>query len=160
MSKNKFILVFSCLSLLIGCSQEQKINNITYNYSMESIGNFKIELKLNPDTSYVIHRSNQYFDKFDGNYRSIEKHGKLSKNEYDKFRALIHSSKIHKMKDSYGFSDEMKTDNSIIYYLELIQNKQHKFVTINSKAEDKFSDSFVKLIEYTNDFINKEINSN
>lgn len=158
MLKYKFIPLLSSLLLFFGCKQEQKLENFTYRYSMESTGNFKVEFQLNPDTTYEIHQTNQYFDKFDGTCRPVNKKGKLTEEEYMKLRDLIQAGKIDFMRDSYGFDENIK-ENSIIYNLELEKEKHRKFVTINMKTRHKFSDSFLQLIEHTNSLINNKIAS-
>lgn len=132
------------------------MESFVYKFSMESVGNFKVEFQLNPDTTFSIVRNNYFFDKFEGKNRPMKIDGVLNEAEFDTFEELISESNIHKLKDSYGFSDNENSDNSIIYIIELTQKGKSKFVTINSGTTHRFSDQFTELINYTSSFINKE----
>ena len=61
------------------------------------------------------------------------------------------------MKDSYGFSDDEGSDNSILYIVELIENGQSKFVSVNAGTQQNFSKEFTELIQFTNEFVNANL---
>lgn len=149
----KLFVVLSIL-LVAGCGNSTGLKDFTYKYSMESAGNFRVEFQLNPDSSYAISQNNYFFDRFEGASRPVEKEGVLSQQEFEKFRELISKSGINKMDDSYGFEEEENSDNSIMYVVELIQNGESNFVSINAGSRQDFPKAFTGLIEYTNDYIN------
>ncbi len=152
----KLFVVLSILSVA-GCRNSTGLRDFTYKYSMESVGNLKIELQLNPDSSYTIIQNNYFFDRFEKTSRPVKKEGMLSPQEFEKFRELISKSGINKMDDSYGFKENDNQDNSIIYIIELRQGEESKFVTINAASPQNFSRAFTELIEYTNDYINANL---
>lgn len=134
------------------------MEHYTYRFSMESVGNYKVEFQLNPDTTFAITQNNYFFDKFDGKNRSMEIDGILTDVEFDTFKGLISESRIHKMKDSYGFDDDENLDNSIIYIIELTQEGKSKYVVINASSNQNFSTDFTELVSYTNEFLNARLN--
>ena len=152
----KLFVVLSIL-LVAGCGNNTGLKDFTYKYGMESAGNFKVEFRLNPDSSYTISQNNYFFDRFEGVSHPIEKEGVLSRQEFEKFSRLLQKGNLHKMKDSYGFSDEQGADNSILYIVELTQDGQSKFVSVNAATRQKFPKAFTELIEYTNEFINANL---
>lgn len=155
---NYKLFVVLCILLIAGCKNNAEIKDFTYRYSMESVGNFKVELQLNPDSTYTIIQNNYFFDRFESSSRPIEKRGVLSQQEFQKFSELVNESNINNMNDSYGFKESEISDNSIIYIVELRQNDKSKFVTINANSRQNFPKAFTQLIEYTNDYINANLN--
>ncbi len=124
---------------------------------MESVGNFKVEFEITPDSTYKIVQNDYFFDKFEGVSRPINNEGVLTESEFDKFSELLNSSNIYEMKDSYGFSDDANADNSILYIVELAQNGKSKFVSVNADTQQDFSKGFIELIQFTNEFINANL---
>jgi hypothetical protein len=144
--------------MVTSCRDNTGLQDFIYKYSMESAGNFKVEFQLNPDSTFTIAQNNYFFDRFEGISRPIENEGVLSQQEFEKFSELICKSDIGKMDDAYGFEEKENLDNSIIYVVELIQNGESKFVSINAISRQNFSKAFIELIEYTNDYINANLN--
>lgn len=158
MTKYKLALALSFILLVSGCNQNKSIEEFTYKFSMESIGNFKSEISVNPDLSFTVFQTNQFFDKFDGTYRPININGTLSDDEYNNLKSLLEKARIQKMKDSYGFGEnESNSDKTILYNIELEHDDIHKYITINLKADHQFSSKFIELIEYTNKLIESKI---
>lgn len=157
MLKYKIFVCVLVITLLIGCKNSADVKDFTYRYSMESVGNYKVEFEMNSDSTFRLIQNNYFFDKFEGTSRPVKKEGVLNKQEYDKFFELINKSNINKMKDAYGFEESDDFDNSIVYIIELFQNQQSKFVSINASTRQKFSNAFTQLIEYTNEFINTNL---
>lgn len=158
MLKYKLLVIFLSALLFTCCKNNPEIKDFTYKYSMESSGNFKIEFQLNPDSTYQIVQNNYFFDRYEGVNHPLESTGSLSKDEFKEFRKLIQNSNIYSMKDSYGFSENENIDNSILYIIELIRNGQSKYVSVNASTQQNFPTEFTRLIEYTNKFINANMN--
>ncbi|KAF5041833.1 hypothetical protein [uncultured Proteiniphilum sp.] len=154
MIKYKLWVTSLFILLVIGCRNNTGLKDFTYKYSMESAGNFKVEFQLNPDSSYTISQNNYFFDRFEGVSHPIEKGGILSQQEFERFSELISRSDINKMDDTYGFEEKENSDNSIVYIVELIENGESKYVSINARSRQDFPKAFTELIEYTNDYIN------
>lgn len=157
MRKLKTALILTFIVVILGCNHNNNISEFTYKFSMESTGNFKVEFLINPDSSFTINQTNLFFDKFDGTYRPVNVNGKLTEVEFNKLRDLIEESRIDKMNDSYGFTDNDNGDKTVIYNIELKDDKIHKFVTINLNTEQQFSNKFIELIEYTNSILDNKI---
>lgn len=137
------------------CNHSPDISEFTYTFSMESVGNFKVEFQMNPDSTYKISRYNYFFDNFEGKKKPEYREGKLTENEFATFQKLINGSHLDEMKDAYGFDNPTK-DRSIIYMVTLSRGEESKYVSINSDTHEKFSKDFRRLIEYTNTFINSQ----
>lgn len=145
------------LVTFIGCNHSTGVNGVTFRYSMESIGNFKVEFQLNPDSTYQIDRHNYFFDRFEGKTRSLTKGGSLTKEEFEKFRRLITGSKPGKLNDSYGFDGDAEADVAIVYVIELIQNEKSKFISVNAAAAKQLPDNFGRLIAFTAKFVSDQL---
>lgn len=156
MTKYK-IFIFLFILAMVGCKKNTDLKDFTYKYSMESAGNFKIEFEMNPDSTFKIIQNNYFFDRFEGTSRPIKNEDNLTKSEFEEFSRLLQNSDIYEMKDSYGFRDNENTDNSILYIVELNQNGESKFVSVNAITQQDFPKEFTELIQYTNDFINKNL---
>ncbi len=151
-----------CLSVLflfclIGCNGSSGLKDFTYRYSMESIGNFKVEFQLNPDSTYQIGQYNYFFDKYEGKARPLLKEGILTQEEFDMFTGLIAGSKLEKMDDAYGFDREGDDNNVIVYMVELKQDEKSKFVSVNNNTDEHLPDGFNRLIAFTGEFISDKM---
>lgn len=153
MSKINSLLVFICLYTLVGCTHSGGMKDFTFRYTMESINNFKIEFLLNPDSTYEISRYNYFFDKFEGKVKPLIRKGELTRDEFDSFAKLIERSTLEEMDDSYGFDREGDADNSIVYMIELKQNGESKFVSVNANTDEPLPVGFNRLIAFTGEFI-------
>lgn len=151
------LIVFTSMLLFIACNQPADLTEYTYRYSMESMGNFKIEFQLNPDSTYRVGQHNYFFDQYERTPQPRFAEGKLTAEEYDTFTMLIGDSRLGNMDDSYGF-DQSVPENSIVYSIELQQKEQSKFVVINAGANNRFSDDFNRLIKFTSDFVDDKLN--
>ncbi len=152
---------FICVLFLIfltGCNGDNKLTSYTYRYSMESINNFKVELQLNPDSTYQIGRHNYFFDKYKGETQPQYMSGVLTGIEFDTFTNLIDRSELEKMEDAYGFDHNGTVENNLMYMIELRQNETSKFVIVNPEANDPLPAKFYRLIVFTSDFINDKLN--
>ncbi|WP_418892640.1 hypothetical protein [Limibacterium fermenti] len=154
----KTILLFIVsLFLICGCNSYSDNLPFTYKYSIESMGNFKVNFELNSDSTYKISQFNYFFDRLEGRKRAFLKDGKLTKQEFITFQTLISASKIERLKDTYGFEDAA-SEREIIFMIELIRNGKSKYVSINSHTSNKFPKHFPDLIKHTNEFISEKIN--
>lgn len=152
-----FISVLILISF-IGCNGDTGLTNYTYRYSVESINNFKVELQLNPDSTYQIGWHNYFFDKYSGEAQPKYKSGVLTVAEFDTFTNLIDRSGLEKMDDSYGFDHNGTVENDLVHMIELKQNETSKFVVVNAEANDPLPEKFDRLIVFTSNFINDKLN--
>lgn len=123
---------------------------------MESTGVYKVELQITSDTIFRIRSYNYFFDNFEKEKRSIVKEGKLSEKEFATFKQLLIKSRLGSMKDSYGFDTPTNTGISVIYIFHLKQGEKEKYVSVKENSSENFSVHFIKLIDFTNTFINAE----
>lgn len=158
MIKYKLLIVFLVILLVGSCRNNEELKNFTYKYSMESVGNFKVEFEMNHDSIYKITQNNYFFDRYEGVNRPDKNEGVITKTEFETFVRLLEKSNIYEMKDSYGFSDDESADNSILYIVELNRNGESKFVSVSADSQQNFSEGFMELIQYTNNFINANLN--
>lgn len=146
------------LLLLTACSRSPRGELFSYTFSMESINNFKVELELQPDSTWQAARINYFFDRFGGPPSALAREGRLTDREHAAFARLLQKSEIEKMEESYGFDNEDDNSNAIIYMLSLTpEGGETCFVTIRENAEDRFSDAFRELILYSGNFLNEKL---
>lgn len=158
MSQVKLSIWVLFLIFLMGCNEDTGLTNYTYRYSVESINNFKVELQLNPDSTYQIGRHNYFFDRYKGESQPKYKRGLLTGTEFDTFTNLINRSGLEKMDDSYGFDHNATVENDLVYMIELKQSETSKFVVVNAESNDPLPEKFDRLIVFTSDFINDKLN--
>lgn len=153
--KNRCIFFFLVI-LFLRCDNRSELKNFTYTYTMESTGVYKVELQITSDTIFRIRSYNYFFDNFEKEKRSIVKEGKLSEKEFATFKQLLIKSRLGSMKDSYGFDTPTNTGISVIYIFHLKQGEKEKYVSVKENSSENFSVHFIKLIDFTNTFINAE----
>lgn len=123
---------------------------------MESPGAFKVDFLLNPDSTYRIRQFNYFFYSAGGTKNPEVKQGKLTAEEFVRFKNLLAKSDIGKMKNAYGF-DRPHTANSVMYVIQIQQKNRDKCVFINGNSTENFSADFIELINYTNKFTDAKI---
>ena len=156
-----FLILFV---LLLGCNSKNGENDrnrlaemeeYSYMFSMESVGNYKVDLQLNTDSTYQIEQYNYFFDRHARTNTPNIRQGKLTSEEFVKIDKLIRESDLYNMDDSYGFEDN--SDNSIIYIIKLQEGDVPKYVSINAGSNHRFTKEFTELIEFTTEFINSKL---
>ena len=146
------------LLLLTACSRSPRGELFSYTFSMESINNFKVELQLQPDSTWQAARINYFFDRFGGPPSALEREGKLTDREHATFARLLEKSEIEEMEESYGFDNEDDNSNAIVYMLSLTpEGGETRFVTIRENVEYRFPDAFRELILYSGNFLNEKL---
>ena len=164
MIKNNLIFYLVISFVLLGCYSKKNENDstrlaemeeFTYKFSMESVGNYKVDFQLNPDSTFQIEQQNYFFDRYAKKNAPNSRQGTLSSEEFARFDKLIRESDLYSMDDSYGFDEN--SDNSIIYLVELQGGDDVKYVSINVETEHRFSYEFTELIEFTTGFMNSKL---
>ncbi|MDD4415697.1 MULTISPECIES: hypothetical protein [Proteiniphilum] len=158
MIRYKLSIVAIAIFMFAGCKRSNpELMDFTYKFTMESIGNYKVEFQMNSDSTYKIEQNNYFFDKYEGVSRPVVRQGNLTTEEYIELRELVSKSGINDMRESYGFEKNNNLQNSILYIIELVQNGQSKFISINANGGERFPDDFNRLIETTGDFIDYKL---
>lgn len=161
MTQRKLIGSFIFVVLLFGCNSNggdngsSNLKNYTYRFSMENVGNFKVDFQMNPDSTFQIEQQNYFFDRQAGTNTPHSRQGVLSAEEFSRLNQLVIDSDIYGLDDSYGFDEN--SDNSIFYTIELHQGEKNKYVTINAGTDHRFSDEFSELIEFTTKLMNDKL---
>lgn len=153
MKKIHFSLAALIAIIFASCTSTARMDEFTYTYSMENVNNFKIVFELDSDSTFKVTQHNFFFDKFEKKEEPIVTEGKLNSTEFSNLKRLLEKSNITRMKDSYGFDDVKTTDSDILYMIELEQNGESKYISINASANTSFPSSFTELIIYTNTII-------
>ena len=126
MIKNNLFFYLVISFVLLGCYSKKNENDstrltemeeFTYTFSMESVGNYKVDFQMNPDSTFQIEQQDYFFDRYAKKSSPNIRQGTLSSEEFAKFDKLIRESDLYSMDDSYGFDEN--SDNSIIYLVEL-----------------------------------------
>ena len=164
MIKNNLFFYLVISFVLMGCYSKKNENDstrltemeeFTYKFSMESVGNYKVDFQMNPDSTFQIEQQDYFFDRYAKKSSPNIRQGTLSSEEFAKFDKLIRESDLYSMEDSYGFDEN--SDNSIIYLVELKDGDEVKYVSINVETEHRFSNEFTELIEFTTGFMNSKL---
>lgn len=164
MIKNNLFIFFVLSILFLGCNSKNsessrgsltEMEEYTYKFSMESLGNYKVDFQLNPDSTYQINQQNYFFDRYSGTGNPTSRQGKLTADEFDQFDKLVRESDLYGMDDSYGFDDN--TDSSIMYIIELREGENVKYVSVNPEVAHNFSVEFTDLIESTTKFMDSKL---
>ena len=152
--KKTYLLLATIFAIIFtGCTNPSTMDDFTYIYSMENVNNFKIEFRLNSDSTFKITQFNFFFDNFEKSKKPVSTEGTLNTEEFTKLKKLIEQSNISEMKDSYGFDDKTTDESDIMYMIELKQGDESKFVSINANDITTFPKKFNELISYTNTII-------
>ena len=150
----KKLLLFFITTLLTGCSSEPK--EFSYTFTMESVDAYKISLTIDHNKQYTIEEQQVFFDRRSNSYNPIIKKGVLNEDDFIKFNKLLSSCNLYKMKDSYGFEDEKdQALHDVLYYIIYKADNKEKYITIRLDKSTKFPASFTQLIDFTNNFMNK-----
>ena len=150
----KYLLLFFITALLNGCSPEPK--EFSYTFTMESVDAYKISLTIDHNKQYTIEEQQVLFDRRSNSYNPKIKKGTINEEEFKQFIKLLTKSNLYNMKDSYGFEDEEdQALHDVLYYIIYKADNKEKYITIRLDKSTKFPASFTKLIEFTNQFANK-----
>ncbi len=121
---------------------------------MESVGNYKLMVMFDSDSTFRIEEYNYYMDNFAKKRDPKIVEGKLSGEEFASLRPLLEKCDFFKMKDAYGFEDETNRDlGDIMYQVSFTSEGKEKFISIRDCDTGQFSASFVKLIVFINAFL-------
>ena len=146
-------LFFACV-LLTGCRSEPK--EFSYTFIMESIDAYKLTLTIDHRRQFTIEEQNFFFDRHANHYNPVRKEGNMNKTDFKEFKKLLTNSNLFEMLDDYGFDvEEDQALHDIIYQIHYKTDGQDKFISIRLDDSTQFPGAFIKLIEYTNSFINK-----
>ena len=153
MKTNCFFLLFT-ITLLVGCSSEPK--EFSYTFIMESVEVYKQSLTIDQSKQYTIEQQEIYFNLRANRYNPVINNGVLNDDDFNEFKKLLTASKLHKMKDSYGFDKEKdQALHDVIYYIIYNADKKEKSITVRLDNTSRYPASFTKLIDFTNQFISK-----
>lgn len=143
-----------CVLMLPGCNKLSE--EYTYRFTMEHIGNYRVQLEVAPDSTFKIEQHNYFFDRYAGTKHPIFCEGKLTPQAFNDFRRLIKINEIRRMNNAYGFEDDT-SEREMILVIEIEQGGVSTFVTINLFEQASLSANIRQLIKYTGDFISAEI---
>ena len=144
------ILLFS------GCHTKPK--GFSLIYTMESVGNYKISIEIDKDKNFTVRQQNKFFDNLAGKERINTSEGLMTGAEHAELTELITQSRLFKMKDTYGFDQDVDLDDplgGLIYQLTFSEGKKTKYISIRTNQNDKFPQPFLDLISFLNSFISK-----
>lgn len=155
MEKRFLFLSLTCILMgliFVGCNKRPA--EYQFSYSMESVDNYKIVVTFNSDKTYKIEEFNYFLDN-QANIRAPKiKDGNLTDEEYELASDKIFNANLFNMDDTYGFDNEDRsTLGDIIYQFYLTRDGEEKYISIANGSNQKFSSSFLELIDFINDFI-------
>lgn len=162
MKKISCYLVVSFVILFItGCKEKtQRYEQFDFNYSLESIGAYTIDVNINSNKTYKITQNNLFMNRVQDDKPVYTYTGTLDEKSFKKIEDLISKANLLSMKDSYGFNDDPDANNKsdLLIQIKLKTPDQEKFVSIRDDNQNKFDKSFLELINYLNGFITDHVN--
>ncbi len=150
---------FLILLAAFGCSNHKPLDEFTFLFSMESADNYKTEFLLNSDSTYKISKYNYFFDNFESKRKPLYIEGRLSPHQFYTIQQLLTKSRLFKMKDDYGFSEEENSSalTDVIWQISLNTSENQKFITIKPSRKLQFSRPFLELIDFSGDLIDEKV---
>ena len=152
--RKKNLFLFIIIAIFTGCNSEPK--EFSYTFTMESVDAYKISLTIDHNKQYTIEEQQMFFYNRSNSNNSKIKTGVINDEEFNEFKLLLSSCNLYKMKDSYGFEDEKdQALHDVLYYIIYKADNKEKFITVRLDKSTKFPASFIQLIDFTNNFMNK-----
>ncbi|MEG1544916.1 MAG: hypothetical protein RR382_10400 [Tannerellaceae bacterium] len=150
-----WLIGLSVLFILLCSSCKKELKDFSFSYTMESVGNYKLQVFFNGNGTYRIEEYNSAMGSAVPKREPIIKSGALTDEELIEVKRLISDSNLPEMKDYYGFDKESNAGmGDILYQVSFITVDNEKLITICNSDNKQFTGSFVRLIGYINSFLN------
>lgn len=150
-----FLLMF-VLCLFTGCTSSPKLNEFTFNYTLESVNVYKAEITIKSDKSFKIVKNNLFMNRVQDAKPVYTYEGTLTDKDFDRIKSLIEKTNLFSMNDAYGFTDEsIKNREDLLVQLMLNADGKEKYISIRDNKLNNFDRNFSNLVKYMNDFITR-----
>ena len=149
--------LFFLLLLQYGCTTPPE--DFSLIYTMESVGNYKISIEIDKDKNFTVRQQNVFFDTFAGEERINTSEGKMTDEEHAGLTELIFQSRLFRMKDDYGFGQDVDLDDppgGLIYQISYTEGKKSKYISIRSNRNDTFPETFLQLLRFLSNYASKK----
>jgi hypothetical protein len=144
--------LFTALTMFGGC--RKSLNDFTFNYSMESVNNYKLMFTLSSDKTYKIEEHNYFIDNHSNKQEPVVREGSLTDEEYGEALKYLSACDFFKMKDSYGFDkDPAQGLSNILYQIAFHTEGKEKYVSIRNSEDNRYPASFISLLRYVSNFL-------
>lgn len=144
------VLAFLLL-VLAGCKKDYR--QFEFNYSMESVSNYKMAFSFDSDKHFKTEVYNYYMDKMARKARPKVVTGVLTDEEYAELYALLKEADLFGMDDTYGFDDETPDEDGILTQLIFSADGETKYITIRHLRDQKFPAAFQRLMNKSVEYI-------
>ena len=154
---NKRVALWSFFVVMMLCccfSCQTKLDDFVFTYSLESPGNYKIQVSFDDQKNYKVERYNYFMDNFARRRDPKILEGTLSDGEFEQVRAVLGEARIFDMKDSYGFEKEVSSKDmgEVLTQVYLKSEGKEKYISIRDMMNEKFPQGYIKLVKFINQF--------
>lgn len=154
---NKRVATWSLfvVMMLCGClSCQTRLEDFTFTYSLESPGNYKIQVYFDDQRNYKVERYNYFMDNFARKRDPKILEGTLTDAEFEQVQAALGEAGIFDMKDSYGFEKEVSSEDmgEVLTQVYLKSGGQEKYISIRDMMNEKFPRGYIRLVKFINQF--------
>lgn len=157
MKRHTLILNFLCIAiflLLTNCRTTPVYETFTFDYTLESIGAYRIDVSINSNKEYKIVRNNIFLNRVQDEKPIYTYEGILSETAFKEADTKISDAGLFKMKDAYGFDDKaIEGRDDLLIQIAFTADGKEKFITIRDSESNQFDKRFRDLIFYMNSFI-------
>jgi hypothetical protein len=145
-------LLIALLTVFAGC--RKNLTDFRFEYSMESVNNYKLMLSLRSDKTYKIEVHNYFIDNQANKQEPIIREGALTGEEYREAVRHLSACNFFDMKDAYGFDREaIGGVSDILYQIGFHTDGKEKYISIRHSDDNRFPASFLKLVSYISRFL-------
>jgi len=156
----KYFLAFPFFLMLLLAGCHSKPEDFSLVYTMESVNNYRISIEIDKDKKFTVRQQNIFFDTFAGKDQINTSEGQMTGEEHAALTELIYRSRLFKMKDAYGFKQNVDPDDPLggfIYQLTYTEGKKTKYISIRTNKTDRFPEPFLQLISFLNKYISNNV---
>lgn len=154
------ITLFIILSffLLMSTSCKKELNDFSFSYTTESVGNYKQVVSFDSDKNYKIVVENYYQFNFTNKYEPIIIEGTLTDDEFAQVKSALGDVNFFGMDDSYGFDkEEDELFAGIMYTIYFKSEGKDKYISIRNTPANKLPSSYHNLVKSINDFVSDKM---
>ncbi|MCD7978222.1 MAG: hypothetical protein LUG51_14110 [Tannerellaceae bacterium] len=137
--------------LFAGCRKQLKY--FSFQYSIESPGNYKHTVSFKDDKSYRIETHNYLMDNLARRRAPIIVEGVMTDEEFKEAKKRVQDINFYKMKDSYGFDNGTEDQLPIIYQIYFSSKGKNKYISIKDAEWKELPQGFPRLVDFINTFV-------
>ncbi len=155
MSKRIATWLILVVAMGLGCLSCQKgLEDYTFTYSMESPGNYKIQVYFDDEGHYKVERFNYFMDNMANRQAPKILEGELTDEELARVTEVLTEADLFAMEDSYGFEEVADSKNlgDVLTQIYMKSGSQEKYISIRNMLSETFPMGYIELVNFINQF--------